>query len=158
MVYWKCPGLCTFSSKLAHGTYCLCCITQLFRLLGIVLIFPMLMPKPCSGGFNFAICMKTNCLCKMYLLCHELPPPQFVRWSLKRRCTNLSLFRYVLCRFLKWFYYYCSFNMKNNLNNKTWSLSLSLGLNSRSRSNKSFGVKQSEMCRKICCICQRVYF
>jgi len=29
--------VCThFSSKLAHGTYCLCCITQLFRLLGIV--------------------------------------------------------------------------------------------------------------------------
>ena len=24
-----------FSSKLAHGTYCLCCITQLFRLFGI---------------------------------------------------------------------------------------------------------------------------
>ena len=24
-----------FSTKLAHGTYCLCCITQLFRLLGI---------------------------------------------------------------------------------------------------------------------------
>ena len=24
------------SSKLAHGTYCLCSITQLFRLLGIV--------------------------------------------------------------------------------------------------------------------------
>jgi len=24
-----------FSSKLAHGTYCLCSITQLFRLLGI---------------------------------------------------------------------------------------------------------------------------
>jgi len=28
-----------FSSKLAHGTYCLCSITQLFRLLGIVQIF-----------------------------------------------------------------------------------------------------------------------
>jgi len=25
-----------FSSKLAHGTYCVCFITQLFRLLGIV--------------------------------------------------------------------------------------------------------------------------
>jgi len=25
-----------FSSKLAYGTYCLCCITQLFRLLGVV--------------------------------------------------------------------------------------------------------------------------
>ena len=33
--------VCThFSSKLAHGTYCLCSITQLLRLLGIVLIFP----------------------------------------------------------------------------------------------------------------------
>jgi len=29
-----------FSSKLAHGTYCLCSVTQLFRLLGIVYIFP----------------------------------------------------------------------------------------------------------------------
>jgi len=29
-----------FSSKLAHGTYCLCSITQLFRLLGIVYMFP----------------------------------------------------------------------------------------------------------------------
>ena len=28
-----------FSSKLAHGTYCLCSITQLFRVLGIVYIF-----------------------------------------------------------------------------------------------------------------------
>jgi len=28
-----------FSSKLAHGTYCICYITQLFRLLGIVSIF-----------------------------------------------------------------------------------------------------------------------
>ena len=28
-----------FSSKLAHGTYCLCSMTQLFRHLGIVLIF-----------------------------------------------------------------------------------------------------------------------
>jgi len=27
-----------FSSKLAHDTYCLCYITQLFRLLGIVKI------------------------------------------------------------------------------------------------------------------------
>jgi len=25
-----------FSSKLAHGTYCVCSVTQLFRLLGIV--------------------------------------------------------------------------------------------------------------------------
>ena len=43
------------SSKLAHGTYCLCSITQLFRLLGIVKIFPMLMPKPCSGDFKHNI-------------------------------------------------------------------------------------------------------
>jgi len=28
-----------FSSKLAHSTYCLCYITQLFRLLGIVKFF-----------------------------------------------------------------------------------------------------------------------
>ena len=28
-----------FSSKLAHGTNCVCSITQLFRLLGIVYIF-----------------------------------------------------------------------------------------------------------------------
>jgi len=28
-----------FSSKLAHGTYCICSITQLFRLLLIVQIF-----------------------------------------------------------------------------------------------------------------------
>jgi len=28
-----------FSSKLANGTYCLCSITQLFRLLGIIKIF-----------------------------------------------------------------------------------------------------------------------
>ena len=28
-----------FSLKLAHGTYCLCSITQLFKLLGIVKIF-----------------------------------------------------------------------------------------------------------------------
>jgi len=41
-----------FSSKLAHGTYCLYCITQLFRLLGIVEIFPMLMPNPCCGDFK----------------------------------------------------------------------------------------------------------
>ena len=34
-----------FSSKLAHGTYRLYSITQLFRL-------PMLMLKPCSGDFN----------------------------------------------------------------------------------------------------------
>ena len=42
-----------FSPKLAHGTYCLCSITQVFRLLGIVQIFfPMLIPKPCSDDFN----------------------------------------------------------------------------------------------------------
>jgi len=41
-----------FSSKLAHGTYCLRSITQLLRLLGIVKKNPMLMPKPCSGDFN----------------------------------------------------------------------------------------------------------
>ena len=40
------------SSNLAHGTYCLCSITQLFRLLGIVNIFPMSMPKPCSGDLK----------------------------------------------------------------------------------------------------------
>ena len=45
-------GCAHFSSQLAHGTYCLCSITQLFRLLGIVKIFPMLMPKPCSGDFK----------------------------------------------------------------------------------------------------------
>ena len=28
-----------FSSKLAHGTYCLCSFTHLFRLLGVVYIF-----------------------------------------------------------------------------------------------------------------------
>jgi len=41
-----------FSLKLAHDTYCLSSITQLFRLLGIVEIFPMLNPKPCSGDFK----------------------------------------------------------------------------------------------------------
>jgi len=41
-----------FSSKLACGTYWLCSITQLIRRLGIVLIFSMLMPKPCSGDFK----------------------------------------------------------------------------------------------------------
>jgi len=35
-----------FSSKLAYGTYCVCSITQLFRL------FPMLMLKPWSGDFK----------------------------------------------------------------------------------------------------------
>jgi len=48
MVYWKCHGLCTCFFK----NYCLCSITQLFRLLGIVKIFPMLIPKPCSGDFK----------------------------------------------------------------------------------------------------------
>jgi len=41
-----------FSLKLAHGTYCLCSISQLFRLLGIVYIFPMLVPKPCPGDLK----------------------------------------------------------------------------------------------------------
>jgi len=41
-----------FSLKLAHGTYCVCSITQLFILLGIYYFFPMLMPKPCSGDFK----------------------------------------------------------------------------------------------------------
>jgi len=41
-----------FPSKLAHGTFCFSSITQLFRLLGIVYIFPMFVPKPCSGDFN----------------------------------------------------------------------------------------------------------
>ena len=46
-----------FSSKLAYGTYSLCSITQLLKLLGIVKIFPMLLPKPCSGDFK---CEKSN--------------------------------------------------------------------------------------------------
>jgi len=41
-----------FPLKQAHGTYCVCSFTQLLRLLGIFYIVPMLMPKPCSGGFN----------------------------------------------------------------------------------------------------------
>ena len=46
-----------FSSKLAHGTYCLCFIKKLFRLLGIVWFFPMFMSKPCSSDFNdFDMC------------------------------------------------------------------------------------------------------
>jgi len=45
-----------FSSKQAHYSYCLCSITQLFRLLGIFKLFPMLMPKPCSGGFKTFVC------------------------------------------------------------------------------------------------------
>jgi len=39
MVYWKCPGLCTFFFNTTSGTYCVCSIMQLFRLLGIVKIF-----------------------------------------------------------------------------------------------------------------------
>jgi len=35
MVYWKCPGLCTFFFKTSTW-YSLCSITQLFRHLGIV--------------------------------------------------------------------------------------------------------------------------
>jgi len=35
-----------FSSKLAHGTYCLCSIMQLFRLLGIVKIFSQVNTQP----------------------------------------------------------------------------------------------------------------
>ena len=49
-----------FSSKLAHCTYCLRSITQLFRLYGILYIFPMLMPKPCSGDFNVTIEVQLN--------------------------------------------------------------------------------------------------
>ena len=41
-----------FSSKLTHGTYCLCSIMQLFRLLGIFRFFLMLMTKPCSDDFK----------------------------------------------------------------------------------------------------------
>jgi len=34
----KCPEVCTFFSKLAHGTLSSCFITQLFRSFGIIYI------------------------------------------------------------------------------------------------------------------------
>jgi len=55
MVYWYIENVLVcahFSSKQAHGTYCLCSIKQFFRLLVIVKIFSMLLPKSCSGGFK----------------------------------------------------------------------------------------------------------
>jgi len=55
-----------FSAKLAHGTYCLCSITQLFRLLGIVEMFPMLMSTPCSGDFNYHPAVVTYGVRKMF--------------------------------------------------------------------------------------------
>jgi len=55
-----------FSSKQSHGTYCLCSITQLFRLLGVVKYFPCYINAPNRAlvalNDNCSIWMSTNVL------------------------------------------------------------------------------------------------
>jgi len=51
-----------FSSKLAHGTYCLCYITQLFRLLGIFLIFSHINAQSVLWWLE-----RHTCICSFYL-------------------------------------------------------------------------------------------
>ena len=55
IVYWKCPGLCTFFFK--TSTWYLAIVYALLRrsldFYGQFRFFPMLMPKPCSGYLKF---------------------------------------------------------------------------------------------------------
>lgn len=40
MVFWKCHGLCTFFSKLVHGSYCLCSTVYAVTLTVLCTHFP----------------------------------------------------------------------------------------------------------------------